>query len=227
VTVEEAGSLIDHNISKTPGKALELLARGYEACRSGVKRVHIIDGRVEGILLKEIFSNRGFGTMIYSNQYENIRQMQHKDIPFVLSIMEDAVEDGCLVPRTAAYLEEKINDYFVYEVDGTLHGCGALHSFSNKTAEISSIAVDGSYTNLGIGNKIVAFLIESASKLKMKTVFVLTTQTSDWFDKLGFTEGTLDDLPAERRETYDKSRNSRIMLYKFSAMRLKGQLQAE
>ena len=44
------------------------------ACRAGVPRVHIINGRVDEGLLAEVFSNEGIGTLIYANEYQQIRR---------------------------------------------------------------------------------------------------------------------------------------------------------
>jgi amino-acid N-acetyltransferase len=175
--------------------------------------VHIIDGRIEGMILKEIFSNRGFGTMIYANQFENIRPMVHSDIPEVLSLMQPLIDDEILVPRTEEQLEQGLADYVVYEVDGTLHGCGALHVLSAGQAEIAGIAVDETYGNQGIGKKIVSYLLEKASGLKLKKVFILTTQSADWFSQLGFVKADVSDLPKERRQTYSKKRRSLVFTY--------------
>ena len=46
------------------GGMLPKIASALEAAQSGVKSVHIIDGRVEHALLLEILTNHGFGTMI-------------------------------------------------------------------------------------------------------------------------------------------------------------------
>lgn len=219
LTVTEAGAFIDMNSDHANEPEMELVTLAYDACQSEVTRVHIVDGKVEGMLLKEIFSNRGLGTMIYSNQHENIRPMNFNDIPFVLSIMEDSVDESILIHRTSEFLEERINDFVLYEVDGIIHGCGALHRYAGKSAEIASIAVDAMYANLKIGNKIISYLIEKATKAKMKKVFVLTTQTSDWFQQIGFKEGTVEDLPAERKKTYNKKRKSRVLFYSISKSR--------
>ena len=48
------------------GGMLPKIASALEAARSGVKSVHIIDGRVEHALLLEILTSHGFGTMIKS-----------------------------------------------------------------------------------------------------------------------------------------------------------------
>jgi amino-acid N-acetyltransferase len=213
LTVDEAKKILSANKNTPANQSLELVSLAHRACLGGVQRVHIIDGRVEGMLLKEIFSNRGFGTMIYANQFENIRPMQFTDIADVLRMMQPLIDKEILVARTAEQLEATLTDYCVYEVDGTVHGCGALHVYG-KQAEIAGIAVDAPYNNLGIGEKIVSYCREKAVQKKLTRVFVLTTQSADWFLKLGFTETTFESLPAERKLTYNKKRKSLILAQK-------------
>ncbi len=55
-----------------PGVAFKL-GCAARACVQGVPRVHILDGGVNEALLTEIFSHEGFGTMIYSNGYQQVR----------------------------------------------------------------------------------------------------------------------------------------------------------
>jgi N-acetylglutamate synthase-like GNAT family acetyltransferase len=55
----------------------------------------------------------------------------------------------------------------------------------------------------------------------------LTTQTSDWFSQLGFSEGAVADLPAEKAKGYNRGRNSLILRYKLSGTRTKGMLRVE
>jgi amino-acid N-acetyltransferase len=188
--------------------------------------VHVIDGRVEGMLLKEIFSNRGFGTMIYADRHDNIRPMVLADIPEVLRVMQPAIDEGALVPRSESDLEERLADYAVYEVDGTVHGCAALHVFPDRQGEIAGMVVDETYTNLGIGRRMVSYFIEAAAAKKLRALFVLTTQTSDWFSQLGFLPGKVEDLPVERRKNYNRRRNSLILRYRISGRR-KGGIQME
>ncbi|HEX2958984.1 MAG TPA: amino-acid N-acetyltransferase [Chitinispirillaceae bacterium] len=221
LTTEQAGAFLDLNTDKY-NEQLEMISFAYRACCSGVDRVHLIDGRADGMILKEIFSNRGFGTMIYSNQHENFRPMNISDIPEVLHLMQPVIEEKILVPRTAADLEEKVSEYTVYEVDDTVHACGALHVYPDKQGEIAAIVVDEMYAGAGIGKKMITFLIEKAVKLKLKQVFVLTTQTADWFVQLGFTEMTIDELPEAKRESYNRKRNSLILKYRLSGRRTKG-----
>ena len=47
---------------------------------AGVPRVHVINGRVDEGLLAEVFSNEGIGTLIYANEYQQIRPAKKKDV---------------------------------------------------------------------------------------------------------------------------------------------------
>jgi len=167
-------------------------------------------------VLKEIFSSEGSGTMIYADEHAGIRPMRVEDIPQVLRIMQPAVEKGILVLRSAELLEERLDDFVVFEVDTRVHACGALHRYSGDTAEVAGIAVDESYASVGIGRKVVQFLLQKARKMGLARVFALTTQTWDWFAELGFSLGTVEDLPSERRETYDRRRSSRVLVFRLS-----------
>ncbi len=219
LTVSLAGSFLELNAEKKGSELYELVALGHRACTNGIRRVHIVDGAAEGMVIKEIFSNRGLGTMVYANQHENIRAFTSADIPELLRLMQPSIEDKILIPRTAGDLEENAQDYYVYEVDGTIHGCGALHVFDDRQGEIAAVVVDDFYSGLGIGNKIIGYLVDRAVELRLKSVFVLTTQTSDWFAQLGFTEATVDDLPFEKRKNYNRQRNSLILKLKLSGGR--------
>ncbi len=212
-TVDEAGELLSLNKKREDMTLSVLVNMAIDACERGVRRVHIVDGQVEGVILKEIFSNRGFGTMIYADEYANIRPMVHEDIPEVLGIMQPLVEKDVLIHRNARMLEDTIEDFIVYEVDGTVHACGALRVLDRKKAEIAGIAVDETYSNIGIGKKVVTYLLERARQLGLEQVFVLTTQSFDWFFQLGFVQGEREQLPKDRRSGYDTQRNSAVLFY--------------
>jgi amino-acid N-acetyltransferase len=223
----QAGAFLDLNMTNTYDEQVELVSLAYRACKKGVERVHIIDGRVEGMVVKEIFSNRGFGTMIYANQHDNIRSMTIADVPEVLGLMQPSIEEELLVSRSATELEEKLDDYVVYEVDGTIHGCCALHVFSDKQGEIAGIVVDEMYKSLNIGHRMVSYLIERATAMKLKSVFVLTTQASDWFSQIGFLPIQLTELPRERQKKYNRKRNALILRYKLSGHRTRAPMRVE
>ncbi|MCL2067316.1 MAG: amino-acid N-acetyltransferase [Treponema sp.] len=215
LTPQEAETIIKANdISGTGNdgsvQMLRELKLALKACRSGVDRVHLIDGREEGVVLKELFSNLGVGTMIYSDKYESIRPFQSGDLPDVLRLMEPLMKNGFLVRRSADQIEENKDDYAVFEIDGSIHACGALHNWGEHQGEIAAIATDPLYKDLGLGRRIVGFFIEKARNMGLRRVFALTTLSQDWFEALGFTETQVESLPAQKRKVYDQSRKSKV-----------------
>ena len=100
----------------------------------------------------------------------------------------------------------------MFEVDDSVHACAALHTFPGGMGEIAGIAVDEHYLHLGVGPKLVDYLCEQASRAGLARVFALTTQTGDWFQKLGFEEADPSALPDRKRQAYDLQRKSRIFI---------------
>ncbi len=212
LSVAQARRTLELNREKKGKDLLELIRLGCQACDLGVSRVHIVDGDVEGVVLKEIFSSRGFGTMIYANQHENIRPMAPGDIPEVLRIMQPFVEREILVARSEQELTEQVSDYAVYDVDSMVHGCAAMHVWgTGDLGEIAGVAVDQTYSSFGIGRRLVSYLVERARDAGVRRLFVLTTQTADWFLQLGFQDSGVEVLPPERRRLYNQRRNSRVL----------------
>jgi len=212
MNLEEVDAFILHNEGAAKEKAavLDLLGKAKEACKAGVTRVHIVDGNLDGVLPCEIFSDLGSGTMIYTSNYGKIRQMQQTDIPAVLGIMRPFIECGKLLPRTEQNLSEAIGDFIVYELDGGIHACSSLHLYEDKQAEIAAVAVDENFAHMGIGPKMIKELIKRAKEIESKSVFIMTTQTADWFEKLGFEPDTIESLPEERRKIWNTQRNSKV-----------------
>jgi len=66
---------------------------------------------------------------------------------------------------------------------------------------------------MGIGKRLVLYLVEKARERGLKRVFALTTQTADWFEKLGFREGELNEIARKKRYHYNNYRNSKIYIY--------------
>jgi amino-acid N-acetyltransferase len=211
LTPQEAEAVLAANKGPAPAeRPLQELDLALRACRAGVERVHIIDGREEGAVLKELFSNLGAGTMVYADEYESIRPLRSRDLPDILRLMEPLMKQGILVRRTAEEIQEKKDDYAVYEIDGSVHACGALHDWGESQGEIAAVATDPLSADMGLGRRIVGCLIGRAKKAGLSRVFVLTTHTQDWFEFLGFRECPVSSLPEKRRQSYDQARRSKV-----------------
>jgi len=212
LTPKEAEILINSGDSAVSGcKQFEKeLKLALKASQAGIHRVHIVDGRDEGAVIKELYSNLGAGLMIHNDEYDSIRAFHSRDLPDILRLMEPLMQKGLLVRRNPEAIQEKKDDYSVLEIDGSVRACGALHNWGEMQGEIAAIATEPNYTDLGLGKKIVGYLIEKAKKAKMKRVFVLTTQSQDWFEALGFKEASVESLPEEKRKVYDQARGSKV-----------------
>lgn len=209
MNLEEVDRFIEKNFT-SGGEVKNILKAAQEACRAGVTRVHILNGNIDGVLPCEIFSGLGSGTMIYTGGYGKVRQMEQTDIPSVLAIMKPFVESGKLLSRTETQIAEGLQDYIVYELDGGIHACAALHFYEDGQAEIAAVAVDENYAHMGIGPKLIDTLISQAGEGGASSIFIMTTQTADWFEKLGFEEDTLESIPEERRKLWDSRRGSKV-----------------
>lgn len=212
MNLEEVEKFLELNSNNEDKKILKLLKTSVKACKNGVSRVHLINGTFDGAIPCEIFSELGFGTMIYSSNYENIRSMVQQDIPSVFSLMRPFVKEKILLPRTEEELSENLDDYIVYEIDNNVRACAAIHFYKNeKQAEIYAVAVDESFSKLGIGPKLIQFLINKAQKNNFFNIFLLTTRTSDWFEKLGFKPDSIDSIPQKRKSIWTVKRNSKVL----------------
>lgn len=209
MNINELDLFLEKNTNSNNTKIISLLNTAKNACLNGVTRTHILNGAYDGALPCEIFSDLGSGTMIYSENYGKVRPMTQQDIPSVLSIMNPFIKKQILLPRTEDELLSQLNDYITYEIDECVCACAALHVHQNQ-AEIAAVAVDKTYSHLGIGPKLIEYLITKAKNLNLQSVFILTTQSADWFEKLGFQSDSIDSLPEERKKFWTPERNSKV-----------------
>ena len=209
MNINELDLFLEKNTNSNNTKIISLLNTAKNACLNGVTRTHILNGAYDGALPCEIFSDLGSGTMIYSENYGKVRPMTQQDIPSVLSIMNPFIKKQILLPRTETELLSQLNDYITYEIDECVCACAALHVHQNQ-AEIAAVAVDETYSHLGIGPKLIEHLITKAKNLNLQSVFILTTQSADWFEKLGFKSDSIDSLPEERKKFWTPERNSKV-----------------
>ncbi len=198
----------------------ELLSKAVHAsaaCHAGVQRVHIINGRVDEGLLAEVFSNEGIGTLIYANEYQQVRRALKKDIRAIQMLTKKSVESEELVKRTRASIEKNIGDFYIFEIDKNPVACVALHVYpEHNQGELACLYVNPSHENQGIGRKLIQFAENKAREMGLNELLALSTQAFTYFQsKGGFIEGTPDDLPPGRREKYEQSgRKSKVLLKK-------------
>ena len=191
------------------------------ACKAGVPRVHVINGCVDEGLLAEVFTNEGIGTLIYANEFQQIRRAMKKDIRSILNLTKISMASEELMKRSRATIEKQLADYHLFEIDKNPVACVALHVYpEQKKGELAFLYVSSSHENQGIGRKLIQFVENKAREMGLNELITLSTQAFTYFQsKGGFSEGTPDDLPPARREKYDQSgRNSKVLIKKLGAI---------
>ncbi len=184
-----------------------------KACRSGVKRVHLVQRSIDGALLHELFTRDGIGTLITTEMYEGIRQANIDDVGGILELLKPLEESGALVRRSREYLEMEIDQFTVIERDGMIIGCAALYPFPQKgIGELACLAIHPDYQNTGRGDALLQHIETQARKDNCSSLFVLTTRTAHWFRERGFVEDEIKSLPVKRQKLYNYQRKSKIFL---------------
>jgi amino-acid N-acetyltransferase len=215
VRVDDLEALIQKQRDDFAAESLSKAQNAAAACRAGVPRVHVINGRVDDGLLAEVFSNEGIGTLIHANEYQQIRPAKKKDVQAILALTRKGVETGELVERSRATIEKALSDYYIFEIDGNPVACVALHvEPDGRNAELAHLYVSPSHEHQGIGQKLMQFVENRAREVGVTNLIALSTQVFGYFQsKAGFAEGTPADLTPVRREKYDRSgRNSKVLV---------------
>jgi len=218
MAVTDLGQLLDRNLIDTAlvSKAIH----AHAACLAGVPRVHVIQGQLDECILAEVFSNEGIGTLIYANEYRQIRRALKKDIRSLLKLIQSSVLNQELVKRSRSSLDQQLEDYYLFEIDRNPVACVALHAYpEQKVGELACLCVSPSHENQGLGRKMVQFVEAKAREQGLQSLVALSTQAFTYFQsKAGFFEGSAEDLPPERRERYEQSgRRSKVLVKTLSA----------
>lgn len=216
LSIDESEELIKILRSfNAPSGLISKLEYAARACRGGVPRAHLLDGRINEALLTEIFSHEGSGTMIYSNEYQQIRRIYKKDVRAIMSLIRQSVEDEEIARRTRADIMERIEDYWILEIDRTPIACVALHvDRDHSLAEMACLYVSRSHENKGFGRKLMAFAENLAREKGIEKIYALSTRAVNYLQqKGGYFETSAEILPEERRARYEGSgRNSKILV---------------
>jgi len=183
------------------------------ASEKGIKRVHIIDRNIEGSLLLELFTQRGIGTLVSTDQLEDIRSANIEDVNGIIELIKPLEDAGFLVKRSRERLETEINNFYVIEREKKIIGCGALYICKNKQqAEIACLAISANYRSQGRGEKLFSYICKQAKTMGLKQIFILTTQATHWFIEYGFEKKSLQHLPNEKQALYNYQRNSAVYI---------------
>lgn len=125
-----------------------------------------------------------------------IRKALLRDVGPLLKLINGYAEQGIMLPRTEFELAENIRDFTVAAVGDEVAGCGALHFYGPRSAEVRSLAVHPEWKGHGLGKRIVEALEAEAREHGIESLFAFT-YIPDFFARLGFAEVDRRRLPSK------------------------------
>jgi amino-acid N-acetyltransferase len=137
-----------------------------------------------------------------------IKKAQVRDVQEILDLINGYAAANLMLPRGPQYLYENIRDfviasdhkvpvYSMMETREVLHlivACGSLHVLWDDIAEVRALAIHPDYQHLGLGRKLVEYMIEEAKKLGIRRLYTFTL-TEAFFKTLGFEPQKRHQLP--------------------------------
>ncbi len=189
------------------------LRLAQRACQAGVRRVHLLDRRLDGALPLELFTRDGVGAMITADIYEGLRPATIEDVVGLLELIRPLEDVGALVRRSRERLEMEIERFAVLERDGAIIGCAALYPFpEERLGELACVAVHPDYRNRGRADALLRFLERQARSQGLRQLFVLSTRAAHWFRERGFDPAEVADLPIGKQALYNWQRRSKVFI---------------
>jgi len=216
LTTEQAQTILDTTDDQQDDTYLHL-QEAIRASKLGVKRIHLINRKINGGLPLELFTRQGSGTLISIQPFEDARPANVNDIHGIIELIRPLEARGLLAYRSAETIEMDIEQFHVIEQDGLITTCAALYQYPHESmGELACVAVHPNYRTGERGEYLLSMIEKKARSAGLTQLFVLTTQSSHWFAEKGFQAATLNDLPKLKRDHYNQTRRSNVMIKKLS-----------
>ncbi|MEI6848071.1 MAG: N-acetyltransferase [Chlorobiaceae bacterium] len=116
-----------------------------------------------------------------------VRYARLADAGAISAITEEYARKGVMLERSVENIVENIRNFFIAEYNGEVIGCCAIAFYTQKLAEIRSLAVFNKYKMKGIGRLLVEKAESVLREEGVKEVFVLTL-SRDFFVHVGYGE---------------------------------------
>ena len=129
----------------------------------------------------------------------------------ILTLIQPFVEQGKILPRTKAQINDQLDDFVLLFDNDQLVACAGLKDCKEGSmGEIYSLAVARQAQNTGLSADLLDKIMLKAQQEKFSKIFALTKYGTQWFIKNGFTLMNISDLPSKRQQYFNHDRNSSI-----------------
>jgi amino-acid N-acetyltransferase len=191
------------------GAVVEALARALGA---GVGNVNLC--RPED-LDRELFTFDGAGTLFTSGGYLELSALGVDDLGAVERLVAQGVADGLLRPRSRREVARLAATGLGARVVGSGHLAGIVSLETEPYAaegigEVACLYTVSRFSGAGAGALLVDGLVERASELGLAEVFAVTVSgaAASFFERRGFVERPLEELPSAKWVGYDPERRT-------------------
>ena len=114
-----------------------------------------------------------------------LRSANNNDIDQIYNLLTFYAKDELLLKLSKSDIRKRIDTFIIANNDSDVAGCAGIRDFGNNLYEIRSLAVKYTYSGLGIGSKMVKYLINQISSENTINIFALTYRAT-FFERLGF-----------------------------------------
>ncbi|MDD5750870.1 MAG: GNAT family N-acetyltransferase [Candidatus Pacebacteria bacterium] len=216
ITADEALQLVkDGKVSLQVAEIVKTAVSAMDAL--GVKRAQLVNGKEHNALIVELFTKKGFGTMIYRGNYQDARPAINADVVGIHSIVLHYADRGIISLHSLDEITANLKDFVVVTVDGHVVAASRLRIFpSESKACISSFVVHPSYVKQGVAKKLLAG-ITSLTDGKAGTITLVDSNTPTWWLSQEFDKGNCSQLPeAVKKELAQRGVPKTILVKKLS-----------
>jgi amino-acid N-acetyltransferase len=186
----------------TPPAVRSIVEYSADACRAGIPRVHVLNGRQNEALLTEVFSSEGIGTMIYSDDYTVTRPANRRDSRRLLGLLHDSgisVEES---REAAEAMNRHPENFWLLEIDENPVACLGLRLCPEEhKAEIDALFVSSGHANRGYARQLLSRCEARCAEQGIHRIALVEPKLRDYFRNLeGWQPGALQDLPRYRQK---------------------------
>jgi amino-acid N-acetyltransferase len=133
----------------------------------------------------------------------SVRPATLDDLPELILVVNHYVRENRLLPRTMNELQDLIPTGFVAVSENSVVGFAALEIYSQKLAEIRSLAVKETMQGRGVGSMLVDECVRLARSRRILEVMAVTS-SDDFFLSCGFDF----TLPGEKKALFLQTRET-------------------
>jgi amino-acid N-acetyltransferase len=123
-----------------------------------------------------------------------IRPARSEEVDAIISLFDDEVRAGRMLPRSPQSIRARLDDWRVAERCGEIVGCVSLVYFNAALCELRSLAVHPDCRGQGLAGDLIAAALDMARENGRRRVLALTRAVSV-FERAGFKRDDVRHFP--------------------------------